>query len=49
MDYTQVLNDINSKLATIISLLQNFDSGTLMNYMIMLFTVFLLLYVLRGE
>lgn len=49
MDYTQVLNDINSKLGTIISILQAFNTDDLLNYVIILFAIFLLFYIMRGE
>lgn len=49
MDYTDVLNSINSRLYTIISLLEDITSDSVNDLFVLLFCIFLVLYIMRGE
>lgn len=49
MDYSDVLSSINNKLSSIISLLEDIKNGSVGEFLILLFGVFLILWILRGE
>lgn len=49
MDYTDILNNIYSRLGTIISLLEDISGDTVNELFVLLFCVFLVLYIMRGE
>lgn len=49
MDYTTILNSIDSKLSSIITLLQDILSASGTDLIVLLFTIFLVLWVMRGE
>lgn len=48
-DYLAVLNSINFKLSQILDLLSGSQSDQLLMFLLILFTVFLVFYVMRGE
>lgn len=49
MDYTNVLNAIDTKLGIIIGILEDMNTDVLLNFMVILFCIFLIFYVMRGE
>lgn len=49
MDYTQVLNDISSKLSTLISLLTDIKNDSITDLLVLLFCIYLVLWIMRGE
>ena len=49
MDYTQVLNDISSKLSSLILLLTDIKNDSLDDFLVLLFAIYLVLWIMRGE
>ena len=50
MDYTDILNSINSKLATIIEWLSDYESPNgVLSLIMAILCVFLVLYAIKGE
>ena len=49
VDYTSILNIINSNLSAILEVLSGSKSAEFLNYIFIILTIFLILYILRGE
>lgn len=49
IDYTSVLNSINSNLSAILEFLSGSKTSEFLNYIFIILTIFLILYILRGE
>lgn len=48
-DYTSVLNSINSKLASILEVLENSQIKGTLDFILLIVLIMLILYILRGE
>lgn len=49
MDYTEILNTISGKLSQIITLLTEANNDSSSEFLIILFAIFLVLWIMRGE
>ena len=49
MDYTQVLNDISTKLSNLITLVTDLKNDSLDDFLVLLFAIYLVLWIMRGE
>lgn len=49
MDYTDVLASINSKLSQIITILEELKNDSISEFLVLLFCIFLVLWIMRGE
>lgn len=49
MDYTQVLNDISTKLSSLITLVTDLKNDSINDLLVLLFAIYLVLWIMRGE
>ena len=49
MDYTQILNDISSKLSSLITLVTDLKNDSINDLLVLLFAIYLVLWIMRGE
>ena len=49
MDYTQVLNDISTKLSSLITLVTDLKNDSVNDLLVLLFAIYLVLWIMRGE